>query len=158
MNINNRNLLIIISLVYSLTSNVLGQEVNALNEGLNKNAIYGSVGFVAFGTATVYYERRFNSNGRLSSFIKIGAGAYALPGSGSGGQYILAQYGLLTGSKKHHLEMGIGPNLFLNGEWRDNAPFTATIGWRIQRPFDNYIFRIGASWPEGIYIGIGFSF
>ena len=95
-------------------------------------------------------------NSKISSFVKIGTGGYAL--WGIGGQYILAQYGILIGAKKHHLELGAGPNYFISGDLVGELPFTTTLGWRIQKSGGNFIFRMGASLPEAVYIGLGVSF
>lgn len=125
--------------------------------GFNKNAIYANVGSgLLYFTATGYYERMLTQNSKISSFVKVGAGGYAL--WGVGGQFILAQYGILTGAKTHHLELGVGPSYFINGDMQGALPFSGTIGWRIQKPGGNFIFRMGASWPEAVYVGLGFSF
>ena len=64
----------------------------------------------------------------------------------------------LSGANKHHLELGAGPRYVINGGLQGYLPFAATIGWRIQEPGGNFIFRMGVSWPEAVYIGLGFSF
>jgi uncharacterized protein (UPF0264 family) len=65
----------------------------------------------------------------------------------------------LTGVKKHHLEIGAGPAYFISGDLKKGEqPITATIGWRNQKPGDNFMFRMGASWPEALYISLGVSF
>jgi hypothetical protein len=150
-------LLITVTILLSSSSIVYSQSENIKDIGLNKNAIYGNVGIGGlYLTATGYYERIITQNNKISSFVKAGVGGYAL--WGIGGQYILAQYGILTGAKKHHLELGVGPNYFLNGDLQGELPFTATLGWRIQKPRGKFIFRMGGSWPEAVYIGIGASF
>lgn len=97
-------------------------------------------------------------NRKISSFVKGGIGGYAI--WGTGGQYVLAQYGILTGAKKnHHLELGAGPLYFANGDLQDGEiPVTATVGWRKQKPGGKSIFRMGVSWPEALYVGLGVSF
>lgn len=145
--------------IYELSSNgfVYGQKESINDVGFNKNAIYGNVGIGGlYFTATGYYERMITQNSKISSFIKVGAGGYS--SWGDGGQYILAQYGILTGAKKHHLELGAGPNYFMNGDIKGKLPFTATIGWRVQKPGGKFIFRMGVSFPEAFYIGLGGSF
>ena len=118
-----------------------GQKENPQEKIFNKNAIYGSIGSGGlYFSATGYYERIITQNDKISSFVKAG-------------------YGILTGSKKHHLEIGAGAGYFINnGPDLVDIPITATIGWRIQNPRSNFIFRMGASLPEALYIGIGFSF
>lgn len=47
-------------------------------------------------------------NRNISSFVKVGFGAVAHWGGDD--IYVLTQYGLLTGAKTHHLEIGLGLN------------------------------------------------
>lgn len=123
----------------------------------HKNAVYGSVGTTVFyASATGYYERMVSQRGKISSLVKVGAGTYET--LGGSGIYILGQYGILTGVKKHHLELGAGPAYFIKEDLREGLFYTATIGWRIQKPGGKFIFRMGVSVPESIYIGIGISF
>ena len=134
-------------------------QIENMQEGIfDKNAIYGSIGSAGlYFSATSYYERIITQNDKISSFVKAGYGGYSTWGGGA--QYVIAQYGILTGSKKHHLEIGAGAGYFINeGPDLVDIPIAATIGWRIQSPRSNFIFRMGASLPEAIYIGIGFSF
>ena len=151
------DLLITISILLLSSGIVYSQKESIKDVGFNKNAIYGNVGIGGLVvTATGYYERMITQNSKISSFVKVGVGGYAL--AGDGGQYILAQYGILTGAKKHHLELGAGPNYFINGDLQGGLPFTLTLGWRIQNPGGKFIFRMGGSLPEMVYIGLGFSF
>ena len=151
------NLLIITTILLCAISSVYGQKENTQEVRFNKNAIYGNVGIGGlYFTATGYYERIITQKSKISTFVKVGAGGYEA--WGVGGQYILAQYGILTGVKKHHLEIGAGPHYYLNGDLQGDFPFSATIGWRVQKPGGKFIFRMGASWPEAIYVGLGVSF
>lgn len=96
-------------------------------------------------------------NKNISSFVKVGFGGEAH--WRVGGVFVLTQNGLLTGAKKHHLEANIGPNYFINGDLQgDFIPLSGALGWRIQEPGGNFIFRMGAAWPEAGYVGLGFSF
>ena len=152
----------IVTIAFLLGSikNGTAQEGKLQEIRFNNNAIYGNVGNGGlYFTATVYYERTIKQkiwNRNISSFVKVGFGAEA-HWEGEG-MYILAQYGLLTGAKTHHLEIGLGPNYFISGELKESPPISGTIGWRIQKPKENFIFRMGASWPEAVYLGLGFSF
>lgn len=150
-------LLIIISFLLGLINSVYGQIENTQEVELKKNAVYGNIGIgPVYFTGTGYYERIITQNNKISSFAKVGIGGYAI--WGTGGQYILAQYGILTGAKKHHLELGAGPAYFISGDLKEGEPpFTATIGWRNQKPGGRFMFRMGASWPEALYIGLGVS-
>jgi len=150
--------LLISTLFLSIISKINGQELSANKTEWNRNSIQANVGFAGYFAATGYYERILSQKKKYRSFMKVGVGIYALPGSGEGGNYILAHYGILTGMNKHHLELGAGPNWFLEGEWEGIVPFTATIGYRNQRPDNHNMFRVGISWPDAVYMGMGISF
>lgn len=158
MNINNSFFIAV--LLYSLTFiHAYSHNEKSNNDLLNTNAIYGNVGSGGlYFTATGYYERLLKQNmweRHISSFVKIGFGGEThWLGKGT---YFLAQYGLLLGGKTHHLEMGLGPSYFIPGYFEGIFP-SATVGWRIQKPGGSFIFRMGASVPEAIYLGVGVSF
>ncbi|PZE17691.1 hypothetical protein DNU06_07630 [Putridiphycobacter roseus] len=137
------------------------QERESEYVGFNKNALSTNIGIGGlYFTATGYYERLLQQNKwqkNISSFVKFGYGAEAH--WGGGGMYMLAQYGIFTGAKIHHLEISTGPNFFISGDLKgDFAPWSAALGWRVQKPGGNFIFRMGAAWPEAIYTGLGVSF
>ncbi len=124
---------------------------------LKRNAIYGTVGnLIVWLSATGYYERIISQKNNLATFIKVGFGY--VDNYGVGSPYLLAQYGILTGSKKHHFELGAGPNLFLGDNSTDDFPLSATLGWRRQKPGGNFLLRAGVSFPEAIYFGFGVAF
>lgn len=135
------------------------KKVSAQETVFNKNAVYASVGSAGlYFSATVYYERMIKQkmwNKNISSFVKVGYGTEAHYGGES--TYIFGQYGILTGIKKHHLEISAGPNFFMSGDDSD-IPVAATVGWRIQKPGGNFIFRMGVAIPEAAYISVGFTF
>jgi hypothetical protein len=144
------------SIKHGMAQGLMLQEIK-----FNNNAIYGNVGIGGlYFTATGYYERIITQNSKISSFVKVGFGAEDhWPAGEGGGMYLLAQYGLLTGAKTHHLEIGLGPSYFISGDFKGaSPPISGTVGWRIQKPRGNFIFRMGASWPEAVYLGLGFSF
>lgn len=158
--------LIIILLGYFNYS--FAQEEKPQEVVVNKNAIYGSVGTFLFlhYTATAYYERIIKLDANFSTFAKVGMGRFLHLG-GDGG-YSIFQIGLLSGLKNHHLELGAGVGFnwpkFGHGDVILEFPstrkigWTANIGWRFQKPQGNFIFRMGASFPEAIYIGVGVPF
>lgn len=127
------------------------------NKQLNKNAIYGNVGVGGFYfTAIGYYERIMRQTDKSATFLKTGFGPYAV--WGYGGNILLFQYGALFGKKSHHLETGIGVCAFIEGDMEGFYPLSATVGYRIQRSQGHFLFRMGASFPEAIYMGFGVSF
>ncbi len=137
---------------------VYGQEDNNQKVKLYKNALYSNVGIgPIYFTGTGYYERMLTQKNKISTFVKIGIGGYSI--WGTGGQYLLAQYGIITGAKRHHFELGAGPAYFLSGDLKEGEPpITATIGLRNQKPGGKFMFRMGISWPEALYFGLGVSF
>ena len=150
-------LLITITILLSSTRIVYSQKKSIKDAGFYKNAIYGNVGIGGlYLTATGYYERMMTQNSKFLSFVKVGFGGYST--WGDEGNYILGQFGVLSGANKHHLELGAGPRYVINRGMQGYLPFAATIGWRIQESGGNFIFRMGVAWPEAVYIGFGFSF
>lgn len=131
----------------------------AQHERFNKNALYGSFGVSKFFTVTAFYERILTQKKGPSTFLKVGNGTYG--GYAESGKYILLHYGILTGIKKHHLEISAGVNHFYSekdNRSQSNTPFSGTIGWRLQKPGKHFVLRSGISWPEGLYFGLGRSF
>ncbi|SFT74005.1 hypothetical protein SAMN05216474_2066 [Lishizhenia tianjinensis] len=121
------------------------------------NAVYGSLGIGGlYFTATGFYERTLSYNGRLRTFAKVGVGGYAL--WGIGGVYGMGHLGLLTGANNNHLELSAGYNRFFTGDLQGDYPLSGTMGYRFQKPDGLFIFRTGVSFPEAVYLGLGFSF
>ncbi len=145
-----------------LNNNAYSQDIKGQADAeLNKNAVYGNIGSaVLYWTTTGYYERlikqNMGGNSNISSFAKIGFGGYAT--WGIGGNFLLAQIGLLTGAKRHHFEISAGPNSYLNGDLKGFRFYSALMGYRIQKPGGNFIFRTGIGLPEALYLGLGVSF
>ena len=75
------------------------------------------------------------------------------------------RYGIMTGvDKKHHFEINAGPQLLV-GIYNNGLDFAASefdfgfnVGYRMQKPEDAEIFRVGVGYPELLYVGFGFSF
>ncbi|MEQ9375010.1 MAG: hypothetical protein RIG68_07535 [Imperialibacter sp.] len=150
------NLLLATAFLLCCIQSVYAQEDQTQDVGLNKNGFYGAAGIVPFYlTATAYYERILGQKKVVTSFVKVGYGVYS--SWGGGGRYVLAQYGILTGKKNNHFELGAGPNWFLKGDFEGRLPVTATMGYRFQKPAGDFIFRTGVSIPESVYIGVGIS-
>ncbi|MCF8380215.1 MAG: hypothetical protein K9H49_11595 [Bacteroidales bacterium] len=154
---------IILFLSFLLTKAYAQEEITTLKE-LNNNSMYINAGFgLIYATLNVNYElmlKQHMANKNISAFAKVGVGIFEVWG-GSGG-YTMAQLGLLTGENKHHFELSGGVNLDVpKFGWGDRPwgyPYAANIGWRIQKPNEDFIFRLGIGLPEVIYCGLGFSF
>lgn len=127
-------------------------------DAFRKNTFHGGLGFGGLiVTATLNYERMVTQHldKKVSAtFVKVGFGTYgSIDGSG---QYLIPQYGFLTGSKANHLEVSVGPNFTLNGDL--NLPVSANVGYRRQKPGKPFLIRTGVALPEAIYFGMGLSF
>ena len=146
-----------------------------ISQGIKKNAIYVSLGAFSFsGNYTNYtatYERMINPrilNKNISSFIKVGFGGTALTGGThflggrvkpENGKYVYTQLGILIGANHIKLEMGLGTTRYVSGYWESDGFLPAlNMGWRYQDPGGNFIFRLGASFPELVYASVGFYF
>lgn len=101
---------------------------------------------------------------QLDVFIRASAAGYAM--WEETGRFFTGQVGVITGADKHHLEGGLG-GYYAEEIYRTtphattlffDVPISATLGWRIQKPGGRYIFRLGASIPEMIYVGFGMRF
>ncbi len=148
---------------------------------LNKNSIYTNVSPLLLYVGTnINYERILKQglwNSSVSVVSKIGVGTFS--SWVTSGIYSLAQVGLLTGKRKHHLELSAGINVFHPGiesyggkiyfsddrvgDPAPGHPFSGNIGWRFQPPKTsnrkfNFLFRAGIGLPDLAYIGIGFAF
>ena len=149
------NLLIQLLILLCSVGSMIGQEEKIEEVEFNKNALLANIGIYGLNfSGTAYYERLLTQNNNRLSFAKVGVGSYEVF-FGHGGSYILAQYGIFTGVKKHHFELGAGYVHYFNGEYKGTIPLTATMGWRIQKPGGRFMFRMGVSWPEGLYVGVG---
>ena len=124
------------------------------------NAIYGNIGIGGLWfTPTGYYERMLRRNAqpsKISTFIKAGFGAAGYWEGES--QYILGHYGILTGTKKHHLEVSAGFVKAIGEGFDDFFPLSGLVGYRLQKPEGHFVFRTGVGWPEAFYLGLGVSF
>lgn len=153
-------------LVFYLNISVCAQNPNPKEIQLNKNAIYinGGVEYLSdhdgtFAITSFYMERIIKQkmwDVNLSSYVRIGIG-FQFDYEDSY-KYIIAQYGLLTGSNAHHLEVAAGLNYNYNEYFNRTLPFSINIGWRFQKPAKHLILRVGTGSPEILYFGFGFSF
>ena len=151
---------VVIISIYLLIFGACYGQWQAPNSGLRKNAIIvapsinpGLPEFMV--TASMVYERIIvqGLGKRNSAFkAKIGGGAYGL--WGESGQYLMGEFGLITGQKNHHFETGLGA-FYGSSSFRF---VSASAGYRFQKPGGYFVFRSGVSFPEGIYFGFGVCF
>ncbi len=179
------NLIKILSLLTLLISAIentcFGQQVYASTlDKDSKNVIHGNIGFIPVWFAiSGAYERRIlkTDNSLLNTlWAKVGGGYWAQ--FDSGGPYALAGLTALSGRAKNHLEVSLGfVSLYDYSDYKrdlesyrivgnvepQRADFIENsiaggIGYRFQNPDNGFIFRVGVSFPEAIYLGLGFSF
>lgn len=153
----NKTILALVFLMICFLSISQERQKEVIVKNYYPNAIYGSVGVGGlYFTATGFYERTLSYNGNLRTFAKVGVGGYAL--WGIGGIYGMGHLGLLTGPNNNHLELSAGYNRFFTGDLQGDYPLSGTLGYRFQKPEGLLIFRTGISFPEAVYLGLGFSF
>lgn len=158
------NIVLIVFILLFGVNKGITQTENTKNNNLGKNIFYLDIGTsIAYLSATGYYERILVQNvwnTKISPFIKIGYGGYVLI-DGSG-QYLLSNLGFLTGTKKHHMEISVGPIYYKKKSFSTTnidelITISGSLGWRFQKPGGSVIFRTGVGLPMGLYLGIGFS-
>ncbi|GAA5038049.1 hypothetical protein GCM10011506_35430 [Marivirga lumbricoides] len=146
----------------------------------NKNAIYANIGFVpVWGVINAAYERRLlktNSAFINSLWAKVGGGYWVE--FSSGGPHAMAGITALSGTGNHHIEASVGFVSLYNyadykkdlqsyeivgnvkpsrGDYLNHHP-AGGLGYRYQNPETGFIVRTGISFPEAIYVGVGFCF
>jgi hypothetical protein len=136
-------------------------QVVSTSAKINKNTLFVNASpLLLNNTINVNYERILIGNDNVSAFAKVGIGGF-INIYGSGG-YTMAKLGLLTGKNKHHFELSAGGLLDIPKiGWGDRPlyyPYAVNIGWRVQDPNKNFIFKLGIGLPEFLYFGLGFSF
>jgi hypothetical protein len=181
-----RFLIILLALLPgAVYAQISGRErIKSTDESLNfnsKNSIYGQASFILIGySATVNYERMLFPIGRNKSTcacIRAGYGYWAYwTGGGPAGiltanmvffkrvNHLEAGFGAVALYDKKHYEMMVDEYNNYNGD--PPGPKSEcmiynpaiNLGYRYQNPDGNFIFRIGISYPEGGYTGLGYTF
>lgn len=140
-----------------LTANGQENTTTTEREGLKKNIIYATVGFAGlYGAINANYERIIIQKDRgffKNYLVRVGGGVWA-EWSGEG-RYAVAGLTGLTGVNKHHLEIHLG---MAYRSWYDDVTPAGGLGYRFQKPGGHFVFRAGASFPESLYVSIGFCF
>lgn len=156
-------------------------EFGGAKEELKRNVIYGTGGTVIVAVyGGVSYERMlFNIEERFCNSIWLNAGFGAFNCCWESWE---ATYNLrgsyLTGLGKNHLEITLGSSAIFDKRGYslsvsnasyfgkpvpsklENTHFhpAGSIGYRLQKPGGNFIFRTGFGFPESLYISLGVSF
>lgn len=165
----------------SWSSTILAQDNS---ETIAKNAIYanGNASAVFLNSVNLHYNALIKQPEKgffKRYFLNLGAG-YFYNNSGLGKtpttEGVQGQAGLigLTGRNKGHFEVGL--NVLVNGETKIHGQIKvdddelydekkkktfllpeATLGYRYQKG-NGILFRIGLGFPQGLYLGLGYSF
>ena len=139
-----------------------GSDFNETSK-FHKNALYFNAGTaVLWHQAGASYEHIINPrifDRNIMWTVKGSLGAYMWWdwSFDYGGVYSNVQTCLIFGKKNHHFEVGAGAGYIFGGDI-GGVPFATTLAYRYQKPGGKGIFRAGLSFPEGFFIGGGFSF
>jgi len=130
-------------------------------EKVNKNVIYGTVGFFPiWGAININYERMIAHS--TEKFLKswwYRAGGGVWGSWGAEGPHFVSTIAALTGSKNSHFEAGLGFTILNDNYYHENSLYPAgNIGYRFQKPDGRFVFRTGAGFPETTYLSLGISF
>lgn len=172
-----------LNLVFTPITQGQTSEIQPVKQGLRKNIIYGTIGASPSVYAVIQgnYERIViqTEKGFFKNYlVRAGGGSWA-SWTGSGPHGVITFTGL-TGKKNSHIEVSIGMVTFYDGasydigvsnSYRDGVSIypeptkseyldfypAGGIGYRFQQPGGNFVFRVGLSIPEAIYISLGFA-
>ena len=126
------------------------------NEPLKKNAILLTPSFPAGLGLSIAYERFITkSNNLVARLDLVGIYSWEFDGIFLGPQLIY-----LSGKRKGHLEIGIGPTFRVTkkSSYERSVLPNAHIGFRYQKQGGSFIFRTGLGVPAGLYVGVGLVF
>jgi len=170
--------ILLFALLHFQPQSLSGQsDSTVISELVNiKNAIHGSAGYLLLGgTLNGFYERMIgeSSSSYFSSYW-VGAGFGGMAYWDERWRFINIDFAALSGQRNNHMEFRLGvatfkdmwgyrhpdgydPSITAKYPWRSFAP-TGAIGYRFQKPGESFVFRTGAGFPHGLYVGIGFRF
>lgn len=114
---------------------------------------------LAFGAYADWFVFRKQTPDYVWPFLRAGGG---LRGSTSFSDvYVVVQGGALINlnlwlenTNRHHFELAAG--YFAQPRPWQLPPVSAVVGYRYQRPNGLRLIRAGVSYPEGLYLGVGF--
>jgi hypothetical protein len=140
-----------------------------------KNNIYPGISLgLMWGSLTINYERKlFNldESQQASAYLRAAYGNWGVWGASGNG--LLLSLNCIPSKKPSHVELGLGAAMLIvkdldncaqpPEERMDDKNLTwfkpvFNLGYRYQHPYKNFLFRIGASFPEGAYMGLGVHF
>ena len=114
---------------------------------------------ITFGGYGEYFLRKDDGSKHVSPFVRGGFGV--IGGDDNSDFFWSAQLGILLHhlgwvetNGKHHVEVAGG---YMHRGWPWTLPPAHMhMGYRYQRPNGLNLYRIGLSYPEGVYFGAGF--
>ena len=145
--------------LFCMTYGAKGQDVATSTEyeRLKRNIFYGTVGFAGlYGAVGGNFERIIveKDKGFFKNYLlRVGGGAWAE--WGGDGSFVVTGLSGLTGVLNHHLEIHLG---LAYRSYYDSVVPAGGLGYRFQKPGGHFVFRAGASFPESIYVSLGFCF
>lgn len=145
--------LILLLVLFSLHTSNYAQETED-KAPIPKNLIYGSFGSAFFKyTYNFFYERTFFSDHSNSFGMRLGGGyfdGYTNRGSNFNVQFVAVAQGI---------EIGLGMTFReFEPDKINRKSIAANIGYRGFTKNRVFMYRLGLSIPEGIYVGVGFGF
>ena len=122
-----------------------------------RNSIQVSLGSLLFASsANIFYERIVRKK-KLYQTFRIGHNSIVTFGGTA--KTISLQTGILTSVMKNsHFESNIGLLYLYNNRYRNDALFSFSIGYRLQKRKKRSMFRSGLGFPELLYLSYGFRF
>jgi len=176
-------ILILLALLSILGFLNTSQAQNTAQDSLAKNTVYIGVGSMLICShINVNYERVLfkNTNRKFIKTLTLRANVNFMKGYFcDSNSYMGVELVGLQGKSNHHLELMLGAASTYNKEgyqWHRNGfkdenglPLykrtdfiyvypTLSVGYRFQRPTRGFFFRTGLGFPEGVFIGSGYTF
>ena len=146
--------------IYAQNDNMSRREWNDFNhasdttKSFKKNALLLTPSFPGGIGLSVAYERFISKSNNLVARLDLFY-TYTWDGEAT---YIGPQLVYLTGKRKGHFEVGIGPMFGISKYMNSRLIPNVHIGYRHQRRGGKFIFRTGLGIPAGPYVGVGLAF
>lgn len=153
---------IAIILIIFITS-ILGFYIHAQEKQnpslkLRRNSL--NIYFGLFDEFNINYERNIRQGATSLTNLRMGFGNASFITAGDG-IYINSSLVHLIGKKNSHLELNMGFKYIVNNPHPSLSLVLVPdffVGYRYEKPYGRFIFRIGLNYPTIINPGIGFKF
>jgi hypothetical protein len=136
---------------------IQAQERDTDSLKIRRNSL--SISFAFFEKYNFNYERNIRQGQISYTNIRIGFGSGAFLNYGDG-HYINTSLTHLFGKKSSHLELNMGIKYIVSPHRKLSLNLVPDFfaGYRYEKPYGLFIFRIGLYYPNFINCGIGFKF